>query len=731
MQHLSYGIRAGIFSALILTLWSFSSVAGVMDDAPMSVGFSYVVVAYGLLGLPQILYGLALGFVASGWSRALSAEVGEHSLRRWLEEPEWNRRAAAMLLLLPVAIGGAAILVAGTHLTITSKFVRAVFQAVGLGAVTGGVLLAGVALLPFLYAALSRVIGLLFRGKVSESSRAVTSILWAYGVGAVFVLAAAYKYASGLQVWSPSLLRMAVAGSVLTPSLIVALSRLDSKTAFWRYGFPLAGLIIAVVCAFFAPKLAVSGPEMRQVVFQDSHLLAATARIIVPLPGANDGGAVFAFADCDDESDPRCKDADVKEISLSSKSHPARRSVALAIEAGKQSAVNQFQQTPKPPKNLVFILIDTLRQDHLGYAGYERKTSPHIDQIASESVVFLDTYATSPHTPRSIPPMLFSQYASRMMWAGAQYNYPRVRPENLGLFEVLQERGWKNIGMTSHFYFSERQGIRQGFDVWDNEGAGTIAESNDDIAAPRIWEKLQPVISDLGRQQREKGEDSQPFSLFIHLFEPHARWIAHSEFDFGKGETVRERHINSYDSEIAYTDSYIAKIVTKLKEEGLYDNSILVISSDHGEAFNEHGHYFHGQTLYNEVIKVPLIVRVPGWNSRRVEGPVSIIDVAPTVLDLMAVTIPPDFAGISLTDIMLGRSEPPLRPLFAELLPYTSFKEHIKTVIYGQEKFIKNYTLGLEEFYDLAEDPGEQTNLRTRQRERADKLQEMLKEFAQ
>src|SRR5690554_997424 len=124
MQHLSYGIRAGIFSALILTLWSFSGVAGVMDDAPMSVGFSYVVVTFGLLGLPQILYGLAIGFVISGWSRALKTEVGEYSLKRWLEEPEWNRRVATMLLTIPIAIGGAAMLVAGIHLMITSKFVR-------------------------------------------------------------------------------------------------------------------------------------------------------------------------------------------------------------------------------------------------------------------------------------------------------------------------------------------------------------------------------------------------------------------------------------------------------------------------------------------------------------------------------------------------------------------------------------------------------------------------------
>ncbi|MBA2663915.1 MAG: sulfatase [Bradymonadaceae bacterium] len=724
MHQLFNGLRAGLFSALALTLWSFGNIVGAMEDAATSTGFMYVATAFGLVGFPQIIYGLALGLLVAVWTRAL-APRSEPSLRERLEQPEWDLRVATLLLATPIAIATAASLVAGVHLAVTAKFVRPLFQAIGLGAATAVVLVAIVACAPLLYAAIARALSFAPKRPSAKRPPLTTAVLAIYAVGIVAVVVAAYGYAASLHVWTPTLLRMGVAGVLFTPAIFIAMARFPLNSIFWRYGLPLAGVLAGLVCFVGARDWAVSSPEMRQAAFRDSQLLAATARLLVPLPALGDN--VFAFDDCDDD-DPNCGN-ESKAIALSSSEHPARRSMALAIEAGHQAGVNKFQQIPAPPKNLVFILIDTLRQDHLGYAGYARNTSPNIDAIANEAVVFLDTYATSPHTPRSIPPMLFSQYASRMKWAGAQYNYPRVRPENLGMFEVLEERGYHNIGMTSHFYFSERQGIRQGFETWDNEGAGTIAESNDDIAAPRIWAKLEPVITELGQHRRDKGDDARPFSLFVHLFEPHARWIPHAEFDFGKGETVRERHINSYDSEIAYTDSYIAKIVAKLKAEGLYDDAIFVITSDHGEAFNEHGHYFHGNTLYNEVIKVPLIVRVPGWFSRRVEGPVSIIDIAPTLLDLFKATIPAEFEGVSLTDVMLGRSAPPLRPLFAELLPYTHFQEHHRTVIYGHEKFIQNFTLGIEEYYDLGQDPGEQTNLRAREPERANKLKEMLREF--
>ena len=305
--------------------------------------------------------------------------------------------------------------------------------------------------------------------------------------------------------------------------------------------------------------------------------------------------------------------------------------------------------------------------------------------------------------------MFFSRYPSHMKWRGAQYNYPKVRPENLGWFEVLADKGWDNYGMSSHFYFEPKRGMDQGFKQWNNDGFGTIAESNDDIAAPRIWAKTEPLIKELAT--KHAAGDAPPFALFVHLFEPHGRWIAHKEHDFGKGETVAQRHINKYDSEIAYVDTYIGKLIASLKDQGLYEDTVFVLTSDHGEAFKDHGLFFHGQNLYNEVIKVPLIVRVPGWKPREVEGPISLIDLAPTHLDLVGLTIPTDFEGQSLAPAMLGQEPVPNRPVFSELLPYTNWKEHHKAVIHGDLKYVNVLTAGTTQLYDLKADPKEQKDL--------------------
>ncbi|MFU8803176.1 MAG: sulfatase [Bradymonadaceae bacterium] len=728
MRPVFNGLRAGVFSALLLTFWSLVDVSSAMSAGATSTGMAFVATAFGLIGLPQVLYGLGLGLVIALWSRALTA--GEGGGSRWIAV-EADRRLAAWLLSAPLGIGLVAVGVGVVHLAVTSKFIRPGFQAMGLVLVTATLLAAVVAVAPLVFEVIDR---LLSRVPLKEKTsaplpRLSTAIVGLYGLGALVIVVAGYRYAGSLNIWSPTLLNMGLGALLITPMLTGLMSRWSPDRVAWRFGLPIAGAIAALICFVGASDWALSTQEMRQATLRDAPLVAATARVVIN-PTGDGPDTAFAFDDCDDEDpDADCAVPDRPTIALTSLDHPARRSVSLALEAGHQASVNKFEDIPDPPKNIVMILVDTVRQDHLGYAGYERNTSPHIDAIAGDGVAFMDTYATSPHTPRSIPPLFFSRYASRMLWAGAQYNYPRVRPENLGLFEVLEERGYHNYGMTSHFYFEERRGVGQGFQTWDNEGALTIAESNDDIAAPRIWAKVEPLIEELGREKADKGDEARPFSLFIHLFEPHARWIGHSEFDFGRGETTHERHINNYDSEIAFADSYVGRVVDKLKEAGLYDEVIFIVTSDHGEAFNEHGYYFHGQNLYNEVIKIPLVIRVPGWFSRRVEGPVSLIDVAPTLLDLLGVAIPTEFEGLSQADVMLGRRAPALRPVFSELLPYTSWKEHHRAVIHGEEKYIVNFTLGIEEFYDLASDPGEQNNLISSEPERAKNLRKMLDEF--
>ncbi|AWV87909.1 sulfatase-like hydrolase/transferase [Bradymonas sediminis] len=739
MNYLLRGLRAGMFAGLLLSIWSFIATRSAMGDAMSGIGLTYAVSAYGLLGAPQIIFGALLGGFIGAWGGVLGEDFRER-----LRRPKVDLRSAAILLSAPVMAGVLGAGVGLLHLAVTSKFVQPTFQALGLvlGTVllSVGVMAASAPVYRIFYAIFSRLFPV--RDAEASTPRATSLVLGVYAIGLLVAAIVGYQYAMGLKVWSATLVRMALAAMLLTPLVFGLMQRVKIEHKAWRFS-GLIGALVAFICLGAAYDATSSSAAMRRATTRDSALFSKTAMLLQPLADRDGDGFAGGFGgnDCDDSNpdiypgahdipnngiDESCSGADAAPPKL--KDSQGYKTVHRAINTAHTNAANVAANIPDPPPNLVMILVDTLRVDHLGFAGYERDTSPNIDALARESVFFEDAYAPAPHTPRSIPMLFFSRYPNRLKWYRHNWNYPIILPENLGFFEVLQEAGYKNVGMSSHFYFKEEQGIRQGFTEWDNEGAGSISESNDAIASPAIWKKVEPKIEELAKAWHD---DKEQFSLFVHLFDPHARWIPHADFDFGKGSNTYERHVNAYDSEIAFSDSYVGGIIEKLKSENLYEDTIVVITSDHGEGFNEHGYYFHGQTLYNEILKVPLIIRVPGWHSRRVKGPVSLVDVAPTLLELFKVSVPSVFEGQSLVEAMLGRSGAPKRPVFAQLLPYTNWKEHHEAIILGDEKFIMDLTNGVEEYYDLANDPGEQENLRTKKKERADELKQMLNDFMQ
>jgi arylsulfatase A-like enzyme len=334
---------------------------------------------------------------------------------------------------------------------------------------------------------------------------------------------------------------------------------------------------------------------------------------------------------------------------------------------------------------------------------------PNLSRLASQSVVFTNARAQAPNTPRSFPSILTSRYPSQVRWQSPSANYSNLLPENVTLFAELARAGVAPIGIFSHFYFTADRGISQGFREWSNDGAKSIHDSNHDIAAPRIVPR---VIARLERAAAEQGR----FALWTHLFEPHSTYMDHPEFPVHATGVAGLR--GKYDGECAFVDRYVGQILDALDRTGLADRTAVLVFADHGEAFGEHRFYFHGETLYDEVLRVPVLLRVPGIAPRRLDDPVMLIDLAPTVLDLYKIQRPAAFRGASLLGAMLGASAAPGRRVFAEMLPASSWNHSHKALVDGSWKLLYRISDNSFELYHLKADPGELHNLWEREQTR-------------
>jgi arylsulfatase A-like enzyme/MFS family permease len=381
--------------------------------------------------------------------------------------------------------------------------------------------------------------------------------------------------------------------------------------------------------------------------------------------------------------------------------------------------------------NVLIIAVDTVRADRLGAAGYLRRggrsLTPRMDALAQKGVWFRRAYAQAPNTPRSFPSLFTSRYPSQVRWESSYANYPRLLPENLTMFEVLRDAGWHTVGESSHFYFTPDRGITQGFDEYDNEGARSIKESNRDTASPRIVPRVLAKLAQLGKTDKAVRK---PFVLFTHLFEPHSTYMEHEEFPVHEKGT--EGLEEKYDYEIAFVDRYIGQIVDGLAQNGLADDTMIVLLSDHGEAFGQHAIggerlFFHGQSLYDEVLRVPLVFVIPGVSPREVDQPVMLIDVAPTLVDAIKAKPPASFRGRSLLPAILGEALPQ-RPVHAELLASPEGVREAKMAIdpVNRTKVIYRVSDNFFEVYDLASDPGEQKNLVHSRRDLAQEMRRQI-----
>lgn len=361
------------------------------------------------------------------------------------------------------------------------------------------------------------------------------------------------------------------------------------------------------------------------------------------------------------------------------------------------------------PTRVVLVVVDTLRRDHLPFYGYARPTAPFLTRLARESVVFEQAYSTSSWTAPSTASLFTSLYpvqhgvtlglraTRKLMTHGERTRLNRIPEAAETLPEALRPAGYASFALAQNVNISRDLGFAQGFDRFVNQPADDTA----DVLHARLmaW-------------RRRLAERPRHF-LYLHYLDPHSPYHERAPW-FDPTTRGRQRLVSAYDSEIAFTDEHLRLAYEAL---GWAEDTLLVVTADHGEEFWEHGSVEHGRSLFGEVVDVPLLVRLPGGRlgGRRVTEPVSLIDVLPTLREAVGLPRSPRDAGRSLLPLVEGRTLPE-RTLFLHLWrPEPNGKvRDLRGSLAGGLKLIEGDPSG-PLLYDLRRDPLDQDNLAGRQ----------------
>jgi arylsulfatase A-like enzyme len=352
----------------------------------------------------------------------------------------------------------------------------------------------------------------------------------------------------------------------------------------------------------------------------------------------------------------------------------------------------------------------------LGYAGYPQPVSPNLDALAANSTVFTTAYSLASYTGKSIGPMIIGKYGSETQRNWGHFN--KFSEEETFLAQRVSRAGIRTLAAHTHRYFGKFGGLDRGFDVVDMSAAPSEAAAWD-VAD----QSSSATLSDAAIRLLEMPENtSGRFFLWIHYLDPHADYLKHEDGpNFGAGQRAL------YDGEIAFTDKHIGRVIDAVKKASWGSRTAIIVTSDHGEAFGEHRMHRHGVELWEPLVRVPLIVHVPSAKPSRVDTRRSLIDLVPTVLDLLRIDQPkatndsPDrLSGTSLLpDVFLPadkHADP--RDIIIDM-PAGPYNEARRSFIHGDLKLtISNNTA--YELYDLVKDPAEATNLWAKPETRGD-----------
>ncbi|MFC1888589.1 sulfatase [Thermodesulfobacteriota bacterium] len=397
---------------------------------------------------------------------------------------------------------------------------------------------------------------------------------------------------------------------------------------------------------------------------------------------------------------------------------------------------SMFLQGDDPRPNVLLIMIDTQRADHLSCYGYPKSISPNIDRLSSEGILYTNAIAQASWTKPSIATVLSSMYPSSHQ---AIHKKSILPDEVVTLAEVLQENGYYTIGLSNNKNISPTFHFEQGFEHYvflEPDYFFGASEVSSQLAFYHLLRIIKVRFFSSGIYVQHFYQDAEVVTdkaiswmtdhrgvrsfLFVHYMDPHGPYFYHP-YD-GRGYSrihmanpppkAADLFREVYEGEVAFCDAHIGRLLEWMRENGLYDQTLILLTGDHGEEFFEHGGWWHGKTLYEEQIHIPLIVKLPGTELKgtEIDRPVRHIDVAPTILDWLELESPDAWQGSPL----LAGNDPEIdHAVFSE----EDFEGNVVRSIRSKDRKLilanEGNPRGLKpmELYHLESDPEESNNL--------------------
>ncbi len=419
--------------------------------------------------------------------------------------------------------------------------------------------------------------------------------------------------------------------------------------------------------------------------------------------------------------------------------------VAIALSVGLPAAPAPSRSRiavappPRARPDIILVTIDALRADHVSRYGYMRLTSPLIDAFSRGAIVFTNAIAQAPYTKASVASLMTGLYPSAHKTVTASVPFPEtmtghvtslpittdVLPPNVTtLAEAFHSGGYRTLGFTANPFLIDAFGFARGFDTFE------FFPGPDFASADHVVDETLEQVAKI---------EQRPMFLWVHVMEPHSPYTppawAKGTFPLaGRPEPIASTipipgwllpgsprdlraYVDRYDEEITAADVAVDRLLRQLHDVRGTDNAVIVLTSDHGEQFLDHGGWEHSTTLYEELIRVPLIIKAPHPLPGIVKTQVQLIDLFPTLLEYAAITVPEPIAGHSLSAALHGVDES--RPAYSEIAgsQYAVRVDGWKLIASSD---------GSRQLFELGEDPNEQHDVAARQTARADELERLL-----